>query len=119
MSQGALPRGDVQMVVALERDLLLDRDRAAYARQRVGPHRRRAVKDPRPIRSPMALSSSHSVRRYVGSNRTASRGRAASAALKLKDGERGGDRTRDHLIKSQVLYRLSYPLVLLPECFRS
>lgn len=26
------------------------------------------------------------------------------------DGERGGDRTRDHLIKSQVLYRLSYPL---------
>ena len=25
-------------------------------------------------------------------------------------GERGGDRTHDHLIKSQVLYQLSYPL---------
>ena len=30
-----------------------------------------------------------------------------------QDGERAGDRTQDHLIKSQVLYQLSYALVLL------
>jgi hypothetical protein len=29
----------------------------------------------------------------------------------LRFGERGGARTRDHLIKSQVLYQLSYALV--------
>ncbi len=29
-------------------------------------------------------------------------------------GERDGTRTHDHLIKSQVLYQLSYALVTLP-----
>ena len=29
---------------------------------------------------------------------------------KIRNGERAGARTRDHLIKSQVLYQLSYAL---------
>lgn len=32
-------------------------------------------------------------------------------SLRLQNGDRAGIRTRDHLIKSQVLYRLSYAVI--------